>query len=332
MNPYIGHPSQVRGVEEHRLVGGKGDGMRLLQVRSGAGLEFTVSADRCGDLARLSYRGYNFGYFAPCGYVAPSHYDRDGAGFLKSFTAGFLTTCGLYAVGSPCEDEGERLPMHGSIGNTPAESLLWEDSQEEISIRAKVRDAALFGHQMLLSRTYRCRGNQLILEDEAENIGPRREPYMILYHFNIGYPLLDETSRLHIPAVSTVARDPRAQEGIAVWNKVEPPQRGFQEQCYYHTLEGKPTVAIFNEKIGLGLAMQFDTAQLSCFTQWKQMGEYEYVLGLEPGNCNPDGRDIVRKKGALCYLEPGRKAQQRIQLTMLDTREQFEKILKGDNG
>ena len=30
MNPYIGHESQISGVEEHRLTGGKGDGMRLL--------------------------------------------------------------------------------------------------------------------------------------------------------------------------------------------------------------------------------------------------------------------------------------------------------------
>ena len=29
MNPYIGHSSQLGGVEEHRLVGGKGDGMRI---------------------------------------------------------------------------------------------------------------------------------------------------------------------------------------------------------------------------------------------------------------------------------------------------------------
>ncbi len=75
MNPYIGHESQMSGVEEHRLVGGKGDGMRLFQVRNGKGLEFTVVADRCADISRLSFRGVNMGYFAPCGYVAPAYYD-----------------------------------------------------------------------------------------------------------------------------------------------------------------------------------------------------------------------------------------------------------------
>ena len=49
---YYGHESQLFGVEEVRLQGGKGDGMRLLQVRNGKGLEFTVSADRCADISR----------------------------------------------------------------------------------------------------------------------------------------------------------------------------------------------------------------------------------------------------------------------------------------
>ena len=43
MNTYIGHKSQLYGVEEHRLVGGKGDGMRLLEVRNRKGFSFTVT-------------------------------------------------------------------------------------------------------------------------------------------------------------------------------------------------------------------------------------------------------------------------------------------------
>ena len=43
-NAYIGHDNQLYGIEEHRLVGGKGDGVRLLQVRNGKGLEFTAVA------------------------------------------------------------------------------------------------------------------------------------------------------------------------------------------------------------------------------------------------------------------------------------------------
>ena len=46
---YFGHESQLYRVEEHRLIGGKGDQMRLLEVNNGSGIAFTVSADRLGN-------------------------------------------------------------------------------------------------------------------------------------------------------------------------------------------------------------------------------------------------------------------------------------------
>lgn len=54
---YLGHSSQFSGVEEHRLVGGKGDGMRLLEIRNGLGMEVTISLDRCADISRLYLDG-----------------------------------------------------------------------------------------------------------------------------------------------------------------------------------------------------------------------------------------------------------------------------------
>ena len=63
MNPYIGHETQISGVEEHRLVGGKGDGMRLYEATNGKGLELTLSPDRNGDITRLRYKGINMSYF-----------------------------------------------------------------------------------------------------------------------------------------------------------------------------------------------------------------------------------------------------------------------------
>ena len=34
------------------------------------------------------------------------------------------------------------------------------------------------------------------------------------------------------------------------------------------------------------------------------MGEKDYVLGLEPGNCHPEGRDKMRAGGKLKFLPP----------------------------
>lgn len=35
------------------------------------------------------------------------------------------------------------------------------------------------------------------------------------------------------------------------------------------------------------------------------MGVRDYVLGLECGNCYPDGRDVMRRDGRLKFVEPG---------------------------
>ena len=261
MNPYIGHETQLSGVEEHRLVGGKGDGMRLYEATNGKGLELTLSPDRNGDITRLRYKGINMSYFSPCGYVAPAYYDKVGANWLQSFTAGFLTTCGLQAVGTPCIDDGEELPLHGSIANQPCAQSYWEEDDKEMEI---------------------------------------------LYHMNMGYPLLDEDSEVTIPSVEVRARDDHAQEDIANWMHMEKPQGDYQERCYYHKFEGADGKAgIYQPKLNVGLEISFDASKLDGFVEWKMMGVRDYVLGLECGNCYPDGRDVMRKTGMLKFLKPG---------------------------
>lgn len=307
MNTYIGNALQLYGVEESRLVGGKGDGMRILHVRNGKGLCFEISLDRCGDISRLTFKGENFGYFAPCGYVSPQYYDGVGAGFLKSFTAGFFTTCGLTQVGSPCTDEGEDLPLHGTISNIPAESHMHWIEGDEICIKILVRDASIFGRKLLLEREYRCglKENYIKLRDTVCNHGSEQSPLELLYHCNMGYPLLSEKSIVTIPTDKVTPRNEDAAKGLADRLKMEPPQKGFAEQCFYYALEGTPTVSIYSPEIKKGLEMTFDTKELPYFTEWKMMGEQEYVLGLEPGNCTPDGRAEVRAAGNLQFLQAG---------------------------
>lgn len=157
MNKYIGNTAQLYGVEEIRLCGGKGDGMRLLHIRNGAGLDFFISSDRCADISRLTFKGDNMGYFAPCGYVSPKYYDKDSDGFLKSFTAGFFTTCGLTAVGTPCADNGENLPLHGTISNTPCDNIYYETTEDKLHIKAIIRDAALLSISLFLKENMYAR-------------------------------------------------------------------------------------------------------------------------------------------------------------------------------
>lgn len=329
MRAYIGHENQIRGVEEVRLVGGKGDGMRLLQVRNGKGLEFTVSADRCADITRLSFKGDNYSFISPCGYVAPAYYDKDGIGWLKSFTAGFVTTCGLEAVGNPCEDDGESTPLHGKIANIPAERIYWDEDEENIWIKAVIRQARIFERKLKLTRTITVSkiDNTLSIRDTIENEGDTQSPLMVLYHMNMGYPLLSEEAELYIPAQSVAPRNEHSAEDLATWNQVLPPQPGFEEQCYFHDFAGKAGKAgLYNPAISKGLLIEFDTAKLDHFTQWKMMGVRDYVMGLEPGNCNPDGRDEMRKLGRLKFIDPGQTVTYELKITMVDGDAQWQAI------
>lgn len=320
MNEYIGHETQLYGVEEHRLVGGKKEGMRILEVKNGLGLELTVSLDRGGDISRLSCNGKNLGYFSPNGYVHPSYYDDKGIGFLKSFTAGFLTTCGLAAVGAPCVDEGEELPLHGTINNTPVDKYSYDINEKEIVIKTRVSDEVIFFHKLVLNREIHISllDNSFYINDKVTNMGDKEYPVEILYHMNMGYPLLSEKSVIEIPSTKIKGRTPLAEKEINLWNKMIKPTKGYEERCYFHTFTKESYASIYNKDIKTGLKIEFDRKNLRYFTEWKMMGSRDYVLGLEPGNCHPDGRDKMRKEGKLTILQPEESVNYKVKITIFN--------------
>ncbi len=329
MKQYIGHSTQVCGIEEHRLVGGKGDGMRLYELRNGLGLHVTVSLDRGADISRLSFKGDNYGYFSPCGYVAPSYYDNKGTGFLKSFTAGFLTTCGLTAVGKPTIDQGQELPLHGTVSNTPAEYASFYETNEDIQIHAVINQSEIFGEKIKLNRSIICSKsrNQIIIEDEIINEGDEISPLMLLYHFNVGYPLLSEEAELFIPSSKVTGRTPETHKDVSRWHIISEPQKHASEQCYYHSFQKSEGIAaIYNPVIDKGMSISFDTTSLDYFTQWKMLGCRDYVLGLEPGNCHPDGRDVMREENTLKFIHPNDKIKYKVQLDFFESVETWQSI------
>lgn len=324
---YTGCPDQCSGVEEYRLIGGRGDHMHLYEVRNGRGLQFTVSPKRGMDISRLSFRGWNCSFLSPAGYVAPEYFHREGNDFLKSFTCGFLTTCGLKHVGPPCEDDGEKLTLHGTVSNIPADHSYFLRNETSIEINGLIRDEEIFGHKLQLSRNIRCNldSDHLEIRDVISNEGDRDTPLMILYHFNVGYPLLSEKADLFIGSKQTVPRDSEAEKGINEWQHITRPQARFSEQCFYHSFEGCAKAGIFNREINIGFMMQYDAEVLPKFTQWKMMGIRDYVMGLEPGNCNPQGRAAMREKGTLEFLKPKEKREYRISFDFFDDYEKWNR-------
>ena len=329
MKDYIGNPLQIKGVEQYVLQNGKGNGMHFLNIRNGLGLEIWISLDRAGDVSRVNFKGDNIGYFAPCGYVAPQYYDNRGTGFLKSFTAGFFTTCGLSAVGSPCIDDGEELPLHGTISHIPSEICAIEETEKELIIKLRIRDTVLFGRKLVMNRVYTISytENVFTVNDTVTNEADTQSPYMIMYHCNMGYPLLNENSLVKIPNNAVQARNEHARKYIDSALQLEKPQSCYEERCYYYDVKENDNIAkvgIFSSNINKGLIMEYDKKALPCFTEWKMMGKTDYVLGLEPGNCTPDGRNVLRENNTLKFLQPDQSATTTIKFIFINEGKTFE--------
>lgn len=336
---YVGDTSQLFGVKDYNLRGGKAEGVRAIDIKNGSGLEFTVLPDRSMDIANLSYKGVNFSYISKTGIVAPQYFEAPGAGFTRSFYGGFLSTCGLANVGAACKDNGEELGAHGRISNTPGEQVCteveWIDEVPVMKAKGQMREAKLVGENMYLNREILCKygENKIYINDVVENNGFRQEPLMILYHFNLGYPLLDGCSYMVAPTVDIDPRGPEAVAGVKEHNKFQEPSRGYKEQVFYHTLradaEGKTFAALINPVLELGVVIRFDIKQLGRFTQWKLMAEGDYVLGLEPCNCVVEGRAKARESGTLEFLEPGEKKHFNLEIQILEGTEKIKQFESG---
>jgi hypothetical protein len=331
----IGHPDQLIKAKRIRLQEGKASGVEMIDIQNRSGLHFDVNVSRGMDIPYLDFCGENFGFISPCGVVAPEYFDDKELGFLKSFTAGFLTTCGLQSAGAPSEYEGKAYGLHGNLSHTPAEEVTCTVEMGDnpcVVITGKVRDASIFGDKLMLEREIRCyyKERKFSLHDRVKNEGYKKTRHMILYHCNMGYPLLSPESELFIPALETKARNEHAQTGIDSWNKAQAPDPDYEEMCYYHTLKAdennQTAVALYNHDLSMGIAIEFGKDTLDHLVQWKMMGAGDYVMGLEPANSTIDGIEDAIKNGSMKYLEPEETVDYHITFRVLTTNEEFEEL------
>lgn len=322
LRPYVGTMDQLARIRTSVLDDGRGRGIRMADVDNGTGLRFAVLLDRGMDIGEASYNGTPFAYQTPVGLVHPAYYEPDGLRWLRGFGAGLLTGCGLRNVGSPEAEEGMRadgpLGLHGRLSNTPAEEVAvskgWSNGRYVLRVAGTVREVSFFGENLALRRTISTAmgDNSITIDDEVSNLGARPSPLMMLYHINAGFPLLSESAGLAGRVERTVPRNAESAKGLGEWNRCQPPTAGYAEQCFFHDVapdaDGMARMALRNPGSGLAMEVAYRKAGLPYFTQWKMMGEQEYVMGLEPANCHPDGQSAERKNGTLAILAPGQTA------------------------
>lgn len=312
------------------------NGMRALHVYNTAGLEFVVLPDRGFDIWDARFKGLPLTWLAPGSPFPPDW----GADWLRQFNGGLLTTCGLTHVGPPETDDvtGEKSGIHGNYTRLRAgncsESRYWLNKEEEnhyyyeLLLNTTVEETSLFGPQLTLNRKLWISlwSTDIGISDTITNVGDTPAPLMLLYHFNLGFPLVRDGVKLHA-AGQIYPRDAAARAGLDTWDSYDAPDVGYREQVFYHHLyadnsESKRAQILIGDD-SLALHLMWDTASLPYFTQWKNTRQRQYVSGIEPGNCIPEGRSSARKSGRLRLIEPGESVETYLCLTVLDTADQI---------
>lgn len=285
------------------------NGMRVIDAHNSSGLTLTLLPDRGMDIYSASYKGIPLTWINQGAPFPPD----GGLEWLRQFNGGLLTTCGLTHVGPPEYDDetGEFRDIHGHYSRLRAYDISvrgnWTSSNYEIKLTAELAQSRLHGEQLAVTRRYNWKLGEprVNIVDFVTNHSDMPVPLMVLYHFNMGYPIVRKGTELAV-ASEVYSRDDHAKMGASTWNIYDEAQSGYHEQVFYHHVKDDPAgrahAGLVNDNIGLKFSWKTDT--LPYLTQWKNTRKNMYINGIEPGNCVPEGQNQARQSGRIVMLEP----------------------------
>lgn len=302
------------------LADGAERGVRVLEIRSGGGLELEVIVDRGFDLGRLAVNGVTVSWHCQNGYRAPwllNPFSDNGQGFLRA-NNGFLSTCGFDHIRQPeaeaLDDRGSfpndrfDYPLHGSGAHQPAR-LISYGLEEEAGIpffwcEGEIVQTMQFHGSLRLRRRLEVPlgGQRISMRDRVVNSGPTVMSHMMLYHFNIGHPLVAE------------ATDIRVDNGQQIWGQGDPlsafpaPQPEQQNSLSVFAMDGDAETGlctISNTQNGLEMELEFDRQSLPFLQLLRMTGRGTYGIGLEPCSTGKRSRAEARTANEMVFLKPG---------------------------
>ena len=156
----VGNMDTLAGVKLMEYGSGRAKGMGAYEVTNGE-MAFTLNIDKCLDMGSLYYRGMPLHFLSRPGEMGPLWYG-DGPNAPRSITGGMFFTCGFHNVG-PLQtlENGRTLPQHGTSRTSPARlhgaSTRWEGDEYVLTVTGEMREASLFGENIVLRRTVTTR-------------------------------------------------------------------------------------------------------------------------------------------------------------------------------
>jgi hypothetical protein len=336
-----GDLSAMGGVRSVVLEDGVERGIRALEFRTGTGLAFDVLVDRAMDIGPAEHSGRSFGWRSATGFRHPAlheYRDEDGISWLRSFS-GLMVSAGLdHTLFTAEVDSAQyRYPfrktvwngLHGRVANIPAQLMgygqEWRaDDVCTLWAEGEIRQAAVFGEHLRLRRRIEADlgGNAIRLVDTVTNHGFDPTPHMLLYHINLGWPLVDEGARLVAPIARTPWFTDSVRDQRVSYQRFPGPQPGFVEQVYAHDLvaadDGRVAVAVINERLAMGVQVEWLAAEFPHFFEWLHLREGAYSVGLEPSTHAVTGEAAARADGSMIWLQAGESRTYHTTFTVLD--------------
>jgi hypothetical protein len=172
---YVGKIETIAGIQKYRFSEGPESGVDMIQVRTASGLTYHINASHALDISSTEFCGVPISWQAINSEVHPAYFEPAGLGFLRTAAGGLLMTCGLSQVGSPNEDENEKLGLHGRVHHTPARQVVaegnWINDEYELRIRGIIEESRILGEHLRLIREIKSRvgENKIIINDIVEN-------------------------------------------------------------------------------------------------------------------------------------------------------------------
>ena len=355
----VGNMAQLGGISLKEYAEGHSRGVRSLDIRTGTGFQFEVLPDRGLDIGRAEFQGISLAWLAPKMFPGPWYYEggqADPYSFVRTSLGGLFNTCGLVHLGNqkelPTDHFGysarmtEVYGIHDRISMTPADRFNygeeWDGEHRRLWVSGTVRQELAYGENLLLTRRYESEigSNSFKITDVVRNDGYYTSPHQILYHFNIGFPILDSTSEL-LCAVAEDVEDLAGAlssfaKGKSESNKFRDyvePQEHFGCEAYGVRLQpdanGMIGVALVNralrpERGGIGVYLRYRASQLPHYIAWRQMAEGLYAVGLEPAT-NPFSTPAeLLEKGYQVMLEPGEERHYELEFGVLEGADQID--------
>lgn len=302
------------------LRGGRSEGVQVVEIDNGI-IAVDVIPTRGMGIWRVRRGWAVLGWRSPA--REPVHpafvplFDPSGLGWLEGFNE-LLCRCGLETNGAPDFDEQGRLvhPVHGRIANLPAHrvELVVDDENRFLKLRGIVEESRFHFQNLALTTTVTVSMDsaEFSWHDEVANIGGRPATLQMLYHFNVGQPLLVPGTRITAPIreVAPIAQLP-SSAGSDQWNQMPAARPGSPERVYCFDLladaSGDTRVLVSELDGGQALGMRFNKRALPCFIIWKNFpSEVDgYVMGIEPSTNFPNRHTFEKEQGRVVPLLPG---------------------------